>query len=193
MRRVPAGSAFRGSLSLLKRRKWLFISCLFVVLLLSSLGLTFKGAVFVVALSLTAGLSTYYRRYTKLTIGFETVTFATVLTAVAYGPLIGSIVGLVSSFAAEFIPQLIDPSSFLWILSYPVVALVCSSLFESGVSLFWVGFVGSFIQNVIAEPIRIFSGDEYLRTMGVLGVTGSTVFNIILFRTLASPLYAAMG
>ena len=179
-------------ITFVRQKKWYFIFGLIAILIMSSLGVSVKGTFFVFALTIIGAFSTYYRKYVKLTFGFETVTLATVLTTVAYGPVIGSIVGLVSAFGAEFIPELIDPSSFFWILSYIPVAFAVHSMNASGVPLFWLGMIATVIQNVIAEPIRIFSGDELMRGMGVLSVGGSTVSNIILFSVVASPLLSLM-
>ncbi|MBI3051718.1 hypothetical protein HYY74_04650 [Candidatus Woesearchaeota archaeon] len=182
----------RRAVSLVKRKKWLFIAVFFLLILLWSLGISMKAAFFITALTLTAALSTYYRVYMKFTLGFETVTLATVLTTVVYGPFVGIAVGLVSSFAAEFIPQLIDPSSFFWILSYIPAALAVAFLHSLGVPLFWLGMAATLIQNAIAEPIRLFSGDTLLRGMGVFSVTGSFISNLILFGVVAQPLLSLM-
>ena len=163
------------------------ISFFLILIMLSSWGIKPKGALIIFLLTITASFSTYYRRYIKFTLGFETVTFATVIATVAYGPTVGIAVGLVSAFAAEFIPQMIDPSSFLWIFSYVLVALATWFLHGWGVPVFWLGMVASFIQNAVAEPIRIFSGDDYLRGMGIFSVVGSTMWNILLFSVLAGP------
>ena len=191
MRKGLAASFFRLA-SIAKKHKWPLIFGFFLLLFVTSLGVPIHGFIAIVILSVIAAFSTYYRKYVKLTVGFETVTFATVLCTVAYGPMIGALVGLVSCFAAEFIPQLIDPSSFLWILSYPVVALVVYWLHGLGVPLFWLGMAGTAVQNIIAEPIRFLSGDELLRTMGFLSVTGSIISNIILFNLLAGPVLSIM-
>src|SRR3989344_16846 len=65
---------------------------------------------FVVFLILLGSLSTIYKFKIKISFGFELVTLATVLSTVAYGPLIGFFVGFISALAAELIPQMIEAS-----------------------------------------------------------------------------------
>lgn len=84
-------------LALFLRKKWHFIAVFFVLLLLLAFGVVLKNVIIIAVLTAIASISTYYKHYIKFTVGFELVTFATVLTTVAYGPLIGAAVGLVSA------------------------------------------------------------------------------------------------
>lgn len=167
------------------KHKKLFILGFFILLLLAVLGINIKSAVMVVLLTVIASVSTIYKKYMKFTIGFELVTFSTVLTAVAYGPLIGAIVGFVSAVAAEVLPQLIDPSSFFWILSLPLSAVLAAFLYSLGVPIFWLGMLSVVVQLAVSEPMRIFSGDQYLVTMGTVNIITTLVWNILFFKILA--------
>ncbi|MBI2575564.1 hypothetical protein HYV82_06790, partial [Candidatus Woesearchaeota archaeon] len=126
-------------LALFLKKKWHFIAGFFALLLLLSFGILLKNVIIIAILTAIASLSTYYKYYIKFTVGFELVTFATVITTVAYGPLIGAMVGLVASIAAEVIPKLIDPSSFLWIISMPISAFAVAFFHSLGVPIFWLG------------------------------------------------------
>lgn len=179
-------------LILFLKRKWLYIGVFFALLFVLALGINIKNVIMVVLLALVASFSTYYKKYIKFTIGFEFVTLATVLTAIAYGPLVGALVGLVSSIAAEVIPQLIDTSSFLWIISVPASAFVVYFFHGLGVPLFWLGIISILVQFIISEPIRIFWGDEYTRTMGWVNIVTTLGWTILWFRLLAPPLLSIL-
>ncbi|MBI2134176.1 hypothetical protein HYU11_05865 [Candidatus Woesearchaeota archaeon] len=177
------------SLAFFWRHKRFFILGFFCILVLVLFGGYIKNAVTILLLTLIASFSTYYKKYIRFTLGFELVTFSTVLTTVAYGPLIGAIVGFVSAVAAEVIPQLIDPSSLFWIISLPVSAFVVAFFHGLGVPLFWLGFISLFVQYAISEPMRIFSGDDYLRTMGFVNMITTLGWAILWFRVLAPVVF----
>ncbi|MBI4438367.1 hypothetical protein HY640_00375, partial [Candidatus Woesearchaeota archaeon] len=135
------------------KHKKLFIAAIFAVLLLLFTGLELDEAIITITLTAIASFSTIYKKYLKFTIGFELVTFATVLTTLKYGLPIGAVVGFVSALAAEVIPQLIDPSSFFWILSLPASAFAVSFFHNLGVnSLLWLGLISLAVQFTISEP-----------------------------------------
>ncbi len=177
------------SLAFFWKHKKFFLIGLFGLLVIFSLGSMLKAAFMILLLTLIASFSTFYKRYVKFTIGFELVTFSTVLTTVAYGPAIGALVGFVSAVAAEVIPQLIDPSSFFWIISLPVSAFAVAFFHGLGVPLFWLAYVSLAVQFIFSEPMRMLSGDEYLKTMGMVNMITSCVWTILWFKLLAPIIF----
>ncbi|GEM_PF-3986773 len=172
-------------LALFLKKKWHFIAGFFALLLLLSFGVVLKNVIIIAILTAIASVSTYYKYYIKFTIGFELVTFATVLTTVSYGPLVGAMVGFAAAIAAEVIPKLIDPSSFFWILSVPASAFIVALFHSMGVPIFWLGLISIAVQFIISEPLRLLSGDEYLKTMSLVNIITTTVWTIMWFRVLA--------
>ncbi len=190
-RQFVAGMSTRSLAFFWKRRK-LFLALFFAFLVLLLLGAALKAAIFIVILTVVASVSMYYKRFFRFTFGFELVTFSTVLVTVAYGPMIGAVVGFVSAVAAEVLPQMIDSSSFFWIISVPVSAFVVSFMFGIGVPLFWLGFVSLAVQFMISEPIRIFSGDQYLKSMGIVNIVTTSAWALLWFRFLAPVVLSMM-
>ncbi len=181
-----------SALAFFWKNKTPFLIGLFAMLIFIALGTSAKGAIMAIILTIIASFSTYYKRYVKFTMGFELVTLATVLTTVAYGPLIGALVGFVSATAAEVIPQMIDPSSFFWILSLIVSAFAVAFFHGMGVPLFWLGFVSLTIQFIMTEPIRFFSGDSYLKTMSIVNIVTTTAWTVLWFKVVAPILIGIM-
>ncbi|MBI3033948.1 hypothetical protein HYY72_02215 [Candidatus Woesearchaeota archaeon] len=190
-RQLVAGIPNKALVYFLKH-KWIFILGFCLILFGYIRGVAIKNSVMIIVLILVASFSTYYKKYVKFTLGFELVTFATVLTTVAYGPMVGALVGFVSSIAAEVIPQLIDPSSFFWIISLPVSAFVVAFFSSMGVPLFWLGFISIATQFMISEPIRIFSGDSYLKTMGTVNIVTTAAWTVLWFKLLAPAVLPLM-
>lgn len=174
------------------RHKWLLIGGALTAFVILMFGIQLKNALVIVLLTLAASFSTYYKKYIKFTVGFELVTLATVLTAIAYGPFIGAIVGFVSSLAAEVIPQMIDPSSFFWIISVVVSAFAAAFLHSIGLPLFWIGMGALAVQLIISEPPRLFSGDQYLQSMAAVNIVTTLGWTVLWFRLLAEPLLTVM-
>lgn len=75
----------------------------------------------------------------------------------------------------------------------PASAFVAAFFHGIGVPLFWLGLLSIAVQFIISEPIRLFSGDEYLRTMSIVNIITTTGWTVLWFRVFAPVVLGMMA
>lgn len=138
-----------------------------------------------VALLVMASFSTIYKRKLGIPLGgVELVTFGTVITALAFGPVVGLLFGVVSSLASEILSQNIGPLTWIYALTLALVGALAGSFSQFGIV--FLGVVATILIIIINQLIYLFIGDEEVKSMTALYIVANLVFNVIIFTTLAS-------
>lgn len=146
----------------------------------------------VILLLLLASFSTVYKRKMGMPLGgFELVTFGTVLTAVAFNPIVGLLFGIVSSLASEIISQNIGPLTWIYVLITGLLGLLAG--YFSHLNLVFLGVAFTAASLLLNQAIYLFIGDADIKSMTVFYIATNLIFNIILFATLGSRVLALLA
>ncbi len=146
----------------------------------------------VVILLLLASFSTVYKRKMGMPLGgIELVTFGTVLTAVAFNPIIGLMFGIVSSLASEIISQNIGPLTWAYALSTGFLGLLAG--YFSHLNLIFLGVAFTAASLLINQVIYLFIGDADIKSMTAVYIATNLIFNIILFATVGGRVLALLA
>lgn len=182
--------ASTGILKVLLKHRWklLFLGILF--LLIVNYPQQSRKIITILLLTIIASFSTFYKFRVKISLGVELVTMATVLTSLVYGPVIGAIVGIISSTLSVVLPQMVDASDVFYVVAHAVVAFVVYAL--RGWPLMALVIIAMLIEWAMSEPIRLLSGSIELRTMAFLYMSSNLIWNILVFIYIAPPVYNLM-
>lgn len=146
----------------------------------------------VAILLLLASFSTIYKKKMGMPLGgIELVTFGTVLTAVAFNPIIGLLFGIVSSLASEIISQNIGPLTWIYVLITGFLGLLAG--YFSHLNLFFLGVAFTASSLLFNQVIYLFIGDADIKSMTVVYIATNLIFNVILFATLGSRVLALLA
>ena len=159
-------------------------SFLLVILVIFYASTVVTTAAFVL-LFVLASFSTIYKRKLGIPLGgVELVTFGTVITAVAFGPIIGLLFGLVSSLASEILSQSIGPLTWIYALTMAFVGAF-AGIFDS-LGLVFLGIAATVLTVLINQVIYLFIGDGEVKSMTAFYIAANIIFNIIVFTTISS-------
>ena len=175
---------------LLKNRWKVLLLGIFLLIFINYTRLV-KDILIILVLMVIGSFSTFYKYRVKISLGVELVTMVTVLTSLVYGPIIGAIVGVISSTLSVVLPQMVDASDVLYIVSKIVVAIVVYIL--RGSPLMFLCVIALVIEWIMSEPLRLMSGSIELRMMSFLYMSTGLIWNIFVFIYLAPPLLNMMG
>ena len=116
-------------------------------------------------------------------VGIELVTFITVLSSLAYGPLAGGVIGLILITVHIAIPQYTG-AYVIWVIpEYALAAAVAGML---GGSIASVGMTVTLLLNAINVFLTFIVYKEHLGRYLPYSIT-NVIFNIILFSYVAEP------
>ncbi len=169
---------------LVMRHKWKIAIGLVALLFYINATSAATAVFFVIVLTALGAISTIYKLNMKISFGFELVTMATVLTTLAYGPIIGAFVGLISSILAEILPQMIESSSIFWISSTALSAFLVAFVHVFTSNLMVLGLTSFALQMLISEPVRLMGPPE-IKVQGLLYITTGLAWNIFVFAKIA--------
>ncbi len=146
----------------------------------------------VILLLLLASFSTVYKKKMGMPLGgIELVTFGTVLTAVAFNPVIGLLFGIVSSLASEIISQNIGPLTWIYVLITGFLGLLAG--YFSHLDLLFLGVAFTVASLLLNQAIYLFIGDADVKTMTVVYIVSNLAFNVILFATIGGRVLALLA
>ncbi len=137
-------------------------------------------------LAFIGSFSTYYKRVTRVPPAIELITFGTVMSGIAFGPVVGAAFGIVVTLLAEILNSGLD----FFIVGYvPARAAVgiASGVF-SDAAIIPLGLSMSLLYNLIAQPLYAFQSDAELRFKLLVFVLVNVSFNFIAF-SLFGPLF----
>lgn len=151
-----------------------------------------KAVLAMSALFLIGAFSTFYRR--KLEnfgeLGFEFVTFTTVIAGVAFGPIAGAIFGFVTAFAAMAIARDMEPTSFLFVAASTIIGAAAQPL-SSHLGILSLGLISIAFSAMLAQFFTFFIQPELEPKIVVAtGIIVNFAANYILFAYLAKPILA---
>ncbi len=170
-------------------KKRLLILFLLAIILLFFIS-HFRRIFFVIVLTSIGALSLIHSRYFKYShyIGFELCTMATVLTAIAYGPLFGLFTGFASLFGGFVLSGYFKPTYFISILVMPIVGLLVPMF--SHLPLLYTGLIITVLYDSIILPLYILMGSRPISSL-IFFIT-HVFFNLWVFSTVAPFLLSMM-
>lgn len=168
--------------------KMLFLAAAAVVAL-AFFGRNIKDILLVSALAFAASYSTIYKRTIRVPSAVELVTIGTVVTGAAYGPLVGALFGILTTFASEIISSGIDAFTMFYAAARGISGGVAFFLVNSmSFSVVSMGIVALVVFNVLCQPIYQMSGDVEAKVKGVYYLIVNTLFNLLVFTFFGSIL-----
>ncbi len=179
---------FKIALDPILARKRLIIACIIILVIGLLLGRIHKALLFVPLLIVIASFSMVYNLIIRFSFGFELIMLATVLCSVAYGPVVGVLVGFVSLFFAEIISSKMSYNTFISFIGIAVVAIVASSFSGDNIST-W-GIMMTFLYDIIIVPLYLLSGSNPISS--IIYVVTHIPFNVWVFYRIAPWLLRSM-
>ena len=168
----------------------------FICLLLLFASINFGAAKrlgFIVGLTVLGSISTFYKYRIKLSLGVELCTLATVLCGIAYGPIIGMVVGIISCTLSVVLPQMVDATDVFYIVAFAIVGLLSPLMFHVfHLHLMIIAMIAVIIIMVISEPLRLLSGSVELQFMAWLFIVTNLAWNFLIFSWFGQGLLSLM-
>ena len=169
-----------------KKKALAFLVLLLVVALV--LGRYIKALLFICVLTIVASLSMVYNLVIRLSLGFEFIMLATVLCSVAYGPIVGVAVGLVSLFFAEFISTKLTYNTFVSFIGITIIGFIAS--FNGGGNITMWGIFMTVLYDLIIIPGYLITGSHPIKCF--IFVVTHIPWNIWVFSVLAPRVLESM-
>ncbi|MBN2368688.1 hypothetical protein JXC34_06715 [Candidatus Woesearchaeota archaeon] len=150
-----------------------------------------KEIFFILALTSLGALSLAPPRYFKYAhyVGFELCLMATVLTSLAYGPVIGALAGFISIFTGFVLSSYFKPTYFISVLAMPLMGLIVPIFRE--LPLFYLGVLMTLIYDAIVLPLYVCIGSSRTVSAAVFFIT-HILLNAWVFSALAPFIYNLM-
>ncbi len=155
----------------------------------------FKALLAVMLLFLLGAFSTFYKK--KLegfgAIGFELVTFTTIITGIAFGPLIGALFGFATALSSVLISKDVGVTTPLFLLVTAIAGGLAHPLSARfGIVLLGVMLVLFSTLTILAFTF-LFYRDAEIRAAGMLGILTNLAVNYIFLSYLAKPILALIA
>jgi len=165
----------------------------YIILALLLLALLFffnniKAIIAVGILGVLASYSKFYQRYIKVPGVVELLMFSTVMTSIAYGPVVGAVFGIMASIAADIIGSDIDLFSFVDAFGRGVIGILAFNFYSPEGSIVALGLIMTLIFYAISLPIYLFLGDLELKLKAVVYIPLNLGFNFVIFSSLGNLL-----
>ena len=152
------------------------------VVILALFGKNIKDIILVTLLGLAASYSTIYKRTIRVPSAVELVTLGTVITGAAYGPAVGALFGILTTFASEIISSGIDVFTLFYATSRGVSGALSQFLVVShNVNIVAMGMIALLIFHAISDAIYLLSGDVEAKLKVVYFLLVNTLFNFLMF------------
>lgn len=165
---------------------FLMLTALVVIVLF---GRNLKDIILVAVLAFAASYSTIYKRTIRMPSAVELVTLGTVVTGAAYGPLVGALFGVFTTIASEIISSGVDVNTLFYAISRGIAGGVAQLLIVNlGLSVVVAGMVALVIFHVVSDAIYLISGGIEAVPKVIYFVVVNTLFNLLVFAFLGSPL-----
>lgn len=172
--------------ALTPRTIFLIVAALVVMLFF---GRHIKDILLVSGLAFAASYSTIYKRTIRMPSAIELVTLGTVITGVAYGPGIGALFGVLTTFASEIISSGVDVNTLFYAISRGIAGGVAQLLVVNfGVGVLAMGMITLVLFHVISDAIYLISGGIEAVPKMVYFIVVNTLFNLLVFAFLGNPL-----
>jgi len=154
-----------------------------------SYGKNLKDIILVAVLGIVASYSTVYKRTIRVPSAVELVTLGTVITGVAYGPVVGALFGIITTFASEIISSGIDVFTLFYATSRGLSGALSQFLVVTfSLNIVLMGMIALVIFHAISDAIYILSGDVEAKLKVVYFLVVNTLFNFLMFSLFGSLL-----
>lgn len=165
------------------------ILLILAVAILAFFGKNLKDIILVAVLGIAASYSTIYKRTIRVPSAVELVTLGTVITGVAYGPVVGALFGIITTFASEIISSGIDMFTLFYATSRGLSGALSQFLVGTlNVNIVLMGMIALLIFHAISDAIYILSGDVEAKLKVVYFLVVNTLFNFLMFSLFGSLL-----
>lgn len=153
-----------------------------VVAILALFGRNIKDILLVSALAVAASYSTIYKRTIRVPSAVELVTFGTVITGAAYGPLAGALFGILTTIASEIISSGVDVNTLFYAVSRGIAGGLAQMLMLNfGLGVVITGMAALVIFHVVSDAIYVMSAGVEAVPKVAYFVIVNTLFNFIMF------------
>lgn len=163
-----------------KNYKRLIVLLVGLLLLYFVFGPGFAAVVVMIVFILIGMFSTFYQNFFKSPINFEMVKFVTVLTSVAYGPIPGMLVGMISSFIGKLISGRLEADSFVSLIAIAIISFLAYA-FRS-MDIVMLGMLMVVLYHLIIFPAVLMLGGTM--GYGIIYSGSNIIFNLIIFSYL---------
>ena len=139
--------------------------------------------------------SVYYKRKLEgfSAVGFELVTFASVITGAAYGPIVGAIFGLASSVASVIVSRDIGPTTVVYFMASALVGALAQPIYAS-FGILAAGMMLLAVSTVLVQAFTFFvQSDTELKILVAIGIITNFAVNYIFFAFLGKPIMALIA
>jgi len=156
----------------------------------------FKDIVIIAVLMSIGAISTFYKRFAHIPLGFELVIFTTVTCSIFYGPLLGAIFGAVTMFLSSVAAKEIDPGAFVSLAAAALIGVIPYFLIKlnPGFSIILIGLGMTLLNDLITQPFAIMMvGEHEQKIKSLLFISTHLFFNYIIFRFFAPILRILLG
>ncbi len=165
------------------------ILLIIAVAILAFYGKNLKDIILVAVLGILASYSTIYKRTIRVPSAVELVTLGTVITGVAYGPVVGALFGIITTFASEIISSGIDVFTLFYATSRGVSGALAQFLVVTlNINIVAMGMIALLIFHAISDIIYLLSGDVEAKLKVVYFLVVNTLFNFLMFSLFGKAL-----
>ncbi|PIO03930.1 hypothetical protein COT48_03025 [Candidatus Woesearchaeota archaeon CG08_land_8_20_14_0_20_47_9] len=169
-------------------RRVLFIA-LVIVLGLVFMGSLTKRLLFVLLFLFLSSISMIYNRSINVSLGFEFVTFGTIMCGIVYGPGTAIFVGLIGIFLAEYVGGRMQPHTIISFIGMGFIGFIAH--FFAGMDIRLAGILLVIIYDAIICPLYLIYGSEPARV--ALYMVTHWIFNFWLFIAVSRFVAGVMG
>lgn len=167
-------------IDLITKKPLYSITILILLILLIIFKSTLIKASIISLFILLGGISKIYHRYVNAPVGFELILFSTVVSGYAYGPLIGSVVGVTSFALATYFSNKFTVYIFPSFIIYFLAGFLAS--FFNNITIFGLVFEVIYVTALSYISIKILK-NQLDRTI-IFAVT-SLIWNFWIFTSIA--------
>lgn len=156
-----------------------------LVLLVLLMVVMFRKPLIVLALIVLGGLSTIYKRAANISIGFEAITFFSIILTYAYNVWVGIISAVLMTLISHITTGRICATMFGKMIVYSVVLIIAALL--SSANIVWVGVGLSVLIYVLFFIMYVFVFG-YNPISSITSAVGGIFFNYIFFSRFGEAL-----
>ncbi|MEK6968079.1 MAG: hypothetical protein AABX51_05610 [Nanoarchaeota archaeon] len=153
------------------------------------MGQIIKPFLFVAVFLFLSSISLIYNRWLKVSIGIEFITFSTVMTARAYGGLLGGLVGFFGLATAEVLGTGFNAKTVISLLAIFLMGMITP--FFNGIHITTAGMLIAVFYDLLIIPLYLIAGSNPVRS--AVFVITHLIFNAWLFVFIAPRLELLMS
>ena len=169
------------------KKQALIAIALLVALLL--FGTAIKPLLMITLLILVASFSTFYHNFFRSPVNFELVKLATIISSVAYGSVVGILVGVSSDIIGRALSGRFDQDTITSLGAMVVIAILAGMFRTANISV--LGIILVVVYYLMILPFLFIFGKDLARASIYIG--SNILFNALLFMNVAPLVLNVMG